>query len=386
MKCSLHIDKKYSIEHNLREYDKEKWNTDNHIDYSKSHLNIVLENKDLQSFFSELFDESIAEFNEKNKYKHPERVIDKTDFYNKHKKDVREAIIQVGNEHEQLTYDEYVDFYAKALKKWESDNPTFKIFSAVIHCDETTPHLHIDYLPVTSSNRGLKTKISLDGALNAIGYKREKKQKYAETPFKRWLSDWRASFEQFSRDELHCEIEPAEHCKRQHSEYYEYHAKKIKQESAEAHELHENALHEIRESKKIKKAATENYHNAAMLKNEASECYKKLQNEIDNNNLRKRVFNLNLKMLKQENDILVKEVRKFEKEKSDFESAYDKFIKIKSSFISYAKNYIAQINNSTERTVKSKQLEIYMNGFKDSEIDDFMVTIKSKQKDKDYSL
>lgn len=95
---------------------------------------------------------------------------------------------------------------------------------------------------------------------------------------------------------------------------------------------------------------------------------------------------LNLKMLKQENAILAKEVREFEKEKTDFESAYDKFIKIKSSFIDYAKRYISTINNSTERNVKLRQLDVYANGFKDSEIDDFMVTIKSKQKGKDYSL
>ena len=30
-KASMHVGKKYSLKHNLREYDANKWNTDGHI-------------------------------------------------------------------------------------------------------------------------------------------------------------------------------------------------------------------------------------------------------------------------------------------------------------------------------------------------------------------
>ena len=33
-------------------------------------------------------------------------------------------------------------------KEFEIRNPTLKVFNAVIHLDEETPHLHLDYVPV----------------------------------------------------------------------------------------------------------------------------------------------------------------------------------------------------------------------------------------------
>lgn len=47
-----------------------------------------------------------------------------------------------------------------------------KVFSAHLHMDEATPHLHIDFVPfITGSKRGLDTRVSLKQALGAMGYK-----------------------------------------------------------------------------------------------------------------------------------------------------------------------------------------------------------------------
>lgn len=56
------------------------------------------------------------------------------------------------------------------LKKYMSDfqkrNSTLYVFSAHLHMDEATPHLHIDFMPHTTENkRGLETKNTLKGAL-----------------------------------------------------------------------------------------------------------------------------------------------------------------------------------------------------------------------------
>ena len=49
---------------------------------------------------------------------------------------------------------------------------TLKVFSAYLHMDEATPHLHIDFIPyVTGSKRGLETRVSLKKALEALGFK-----------------------------------------------------------------------------------------------------------------------------------------------------------------------------------------------------------------------
>lgn len=81
----------------------------------------------------------------------------------------------------------------------------FDLFGAYIHMDEQTPHLHLDWLPVTETTRGLTTKVSLEGALKQIGFARSKSDKYDKTPYKRWLSDRRKGYEDFwqqTADEL----------------------------------------------------------------------------------------------------------------------------------------------------------------------------------------
>ena len=57
-------------------------------------------------------------------------------------------------------------------KGFQERNPQLKVFSAHLHKDETTPHLHIDFIPFTTgSKRGLETRVSLKQALAAQGFK-----------------------------------------------------------------------------------------------------------------------------------------------------------------------------------------------------------------------
>ena len=55
---------------------------------------------------------------------------------------------------------------------FQERNPQLKVFSAHLHMDEATPHLHIDFVPFTTgSKRGLDTRVSLKQALAAQGFK-----------------------------------------------------------------------------------------------------------------------------------------------------------------------------------------------------------------------
>ena len=231
MKCTMHLGKKWNRRHNLREYDREKWNRDGHIDESRGELNKVLTDTPLDKFFDETFGDALVDFNDKNYKKHPERLIgfksakeyEKATheerrtravkaYYNEQKKNVQEAMIQLGDHEEYLQLVEllgrekadeiYTSYLIEANNKFIEDNPTIKVFSAAIHMDETrdgTPHLHIDFLPVAESDKGLTVKVSLEGALKPLGFKRTKDQKFAETPYKRWLKDRRAAFENFAQ-------------------------------------------------------------------------------------------------------------------------------------------------------------------------------------------
>ena len=55
---------------------------------------------------------------------------------------------------------------------FQERNPQLRVFSAHLHMDEATPHLHIDFVPFTTgSKRGLDTRVSLKQALAAQGFK-----------------------------------------------------------------------------------------------------------------------------------------------------------------------------------------------------------------------
>lgn len=58
------------------------------------------------------------------------------------------------------------------IRRFQERNPNLKVFSAHLHMDEATPHLHIDFVPFTTgSKRGLDTRVSLKQALAAQGFK-----------------------------------------------------------------------------------------------------------------------------------------------------------------------------------------------------------------------
>lgn len=241
-KASMHLGKKYSIKHNTRNYNG--WNKDGHIDPTRTPMNKTFVNKDLRQFFEETFLEALTEYNIKNAAKHPDRITTVDQYFQEHKGKVQEAILQLGDHDtyvklvEQLGQEKADAFYKETLiqtfKEWQSNNPSLRVFHASIHMDEVqngTPHLHIDFLPVAESTRGLTTKVSLDGALKSLGFNRDKKEKYGNTPYKQWLRDRREKLEcdfQKMADSIlgkgAIEILPSEHSCNPHQETWAHRA------------------------------------------------------------------------------------------------------------------------------------------------------------------
>lgn len=241
-KVSMHIGKTYSVKHNLREYDATKWNTDGHIQPERSALNQILTHTNLKDYFKDTFGEAIEEYNEKNKSKHPDRVMSLNEYYNKYKGHAQECIMQLGNHENYLELvqqlgqkyaDElHIKFLTQLYQQWTKDNPSLKVFSAVIHMDETkdgTPHLHLDFLPVSESTRGLSVKVSMDGAMKQLGFNRKTKAKdgqndsYNDTPYKRWLAHQREQVESLASQYI--TLIPSEtFCKARRQETWEWRA------------------------------------------------------------------------------------------------------------------------------------------------------------------
>ena len=56
------------------------------------------------------------------------------------------------------------------MSGFQERNPNFYAFNAVMHLDEATPHLHIDYIPIGHFSKGLDTKNAMAKALEEMGY------------------------------------------------------------------------------------------------------------------------------------------------------------------------------------------------------------------------
>lgn len=161
---------KGSLSHNRRDFIAEN------VDSSRTPLNIEYRNEDIRAVYHELFDDALARYNERQTRR--DRVID--DYYDKirtgkQEKLFEELIIQIGNKDDMNASSENGQLARQILDEYmqsfQQRNPTLRVFSAHLHMDEATPHLHIDFIPFTTgSKRGLETRVSLKKALEALGF------------------------------------------------------------------------------------------------------------------------------------------------------------------------------------------------------------------------
>ena len=161
---------KGSLTHNRRDFIAEN------VDSSRTPLNVEYRNEDIRAVYHELFDNALVRYNEKQTRR--DRVID--DYYEKirtgkQEKPFEELIIQIGNKDDMNATSENGQLARQMLNEYmqsfQQRNPTLRVFSAHLHMDEATPHLHIDFIPFTTgSKRGLETRVSLKKALEALGF------------------------------------------------------------------------------------------------------------------------------------------------------------------------------------------------------------------------
>lgn len=162
---------KGSVNHNDRKFHAKN------TDPSRTAYNITYQNEDIREVYHQLFDEALERYNAKQK--RSDRQI--SDYYEKirsgkQEKPFHELIIQIGNK-DDTAADSQDGERAKAIldeymRAFQERNPNLRVFSAHLHMDEATPHLHIDFIPFTTdSKRGLETRVSLKQALAAQGFK-----------------------------------------------------------------------------------------------------------------------------------------------------------------------------------------------------------------------
>ena len=162
---------KGSVNHNSRKFKAEN------VDGERSYLNIDYCNKNIKDVYHELFDEALQKYNA-NQTRNDRKINDYYDkiAHSKQEKPFHELILQIGDRDNMSAESENGELAKQILDEYfngfQERNPQLKVFSAHLHMDEATPHLHIDFGPFTTgSKRGLETRVSLKQALSSQGFK-----------------------------------------------------------------------------------------------------------------------------------------------------------------------------------------------------------------------
>lgn len=162
---------KGSVNHNTRAF------TAKNVDKRRSVDNVEFCQEYIKHVYHKLFDEALERYNAKQKRK--DCMLD--DYYEKirrgkQEKLFHEVIFQIVNKDDMNGKSEdgllAKRILTEFMDKFQARNPNLYVFSAHLHMDEETPHLHIDFVPyITGSKRGLDTRESLKSALAAEGFK-----------------------------------------------------------------------------------------------------------------------------------------------------------------------------------------------------------------------
>ena len=171
---------KGSLSHNNREFMAAN------VDPLRTPQNITFVHQPIGEAYEQLFKESTERYNAKQKrndrkvqgsyYEHlfgvkpcntVRTAADK-------RKSFYEDVVQIGKMEDSGYGTEDFQLVADCLKEYmngfQKRNPNFYVFNAVLHMDEATPHLHIDYIPVGHYKRGQDTQNGIAQALKEMGF------------------------------------------------------------------------------------------------------------------------------------------------------------------------------------------------------------------------
>lgn len=167
--------------HNGREYaDYKAWKQEQNINnnytpqdnvYLVGNQNLV---KNIKDLYRKEFEDAIKQYN--SKQTRADRQI--TNYFNhvsklKNQQVATEIIIQIGSKEdwENLSMadrQKTLPIFQNQIAKFQQDYPDFKIAQAVVHLDESTPHLHVVGITVgySKNGKGLSKKIQKSNVFN----------------------------------------------------------------------------------------------------------------------------------------------------------------------------------------------------------------------------
>lgn len=175
-----HCQGKGSLTHNNR-----KFNTKN-VDDTRTKDNIVFVQQPIEAAYEHLFGAAVERYNAKQK--RADRKINTSYYEHTFKQKISQTVVTAADKRKSF-YEDVVQIgdmkntgvgtpdaeiatacLTEYMQGFQERNPNFYVFNAVLHLDEATPHLHIDYIPVGHYKMGVDTQNGIAQALKEMGY------------------------------------------------------------------------------------------------------------------------------------------------------------------------------------------------------------------------
>ena len=253
---TFHLGTTLSQSHNVR--DPKVTAKEPHIDPHGSHETLIHE--DVETAYKRLFDEALAEYN--NKQKKPCRRI--ADYYehikgSKEHHAVYEAIIGFYGKNEYgkestsaIERTECTKMLKEYLKQFQAQNPQLIVVGAYIHADEEGkyPHMHLDFIPVANGQKnGLSKKVSLKGALQQQF--KSTNFKFSSTAQEAWCDIQRKNLQELAQSQGHTVLTGVSGGRKHvHTKLYKAEINNVKKQVDTKLAIHQELLGEVAQAPK----------------------------------------------------------------------------------------------------------------------------------------
>ena len=156
--------------------------------------NRIYMQESLEQAYEKCFGQALMDYNatQKRKDRRKENYLKEIGNSGNKEKTFYENIVQIGKKGDTPVVDENgnlteeaklaIEILEQYAKNFQERNPNLYLFNCVMHLDEATPHLHIDYIPVAHGYKtGMETRNSLTKALQQMGFAKAVSKKENET-------------------------------------------------------------------------------------------------------------------------------------------------------------------------------------------------------------
>lgn len=175
-----HCQGKGSLTHNNRNFNAKN------VDDTRTKNNIIFVQQPIEAAYEHLFGSAVERYNARQK--RSDRKINTSYYEHIFKRKISQSVVTSADKRKSF-YEDVVQIgdmkntgigtpdakiatacLTEYMQGFQQRNPNFYVFNAVLHLDEATPHLHIDYIPVGHYKMGVDTQNGIAQALKEMGH------------------------------------------------------------------------------------------------------------------------------------------------------------------------------------------------------------------------